>query len=120
MSDDGDFWRRCNTCKTAIAFRSPYYVCNVSTCNRPGTSFVFCSIACWDAHVPLFRHRESWAEERIAPALSEVPVGERPVSSGSSPQRAEAQSIPASEDVFNGKCLSLRRSSRPTFGHARG
>ena len=29
---------------------------------------VFCSMDCWDAHVPLAGHREAHAEERSAPA----------------------------------------------------
>lgn len=60
-------WRICSTCKKHIAFGAGYYVCNVSTCNRKDTNFVFCSVACWDAHVPTFRHRESWAVEKRAP-----------------------------------------------------
>lgn len=60
-------FRVCSTCKQEIAFGAGYYVCNVSTCNRKGTDFAFCSVACWDAHVPTFRHRESWAVEKRAP-----------------------------------------------------
>jgi hypothetical protein len=28
---------------------------------------VFCSVACWDSHVATLRHRDAWAEDRIAP-----------------------------------------------------
>jgi len=65
---DANTWRVCSTCKQAIAFGVGYYVCNVSTCNRKATDFAFCSVACWDAHVPTFRHRDSWAVEQRAPA----------------------------------------------------
>src|SRR4029453_1671440 len=64
---DANTWRVCSTCKQPIAFGVGYYVCNVSTCNRKATDFAFCSVACWDAHVPTFRHRDSWAVEQRAP-----------------------------------------------------
>ena len=31
----------------------------------------FCSVACWDGHVPVLRHRESWAIEQRAPSFEE-------------------------------------------------
>ena len=65
------FWKRCSTCKTEIAFATTYWVCNVSTCNRARTGLAFCSVNCWDAHVPMLRHRESWAEEARAPTPAE-------------------------------------------------
>ena len=64
---DTSFWRRCSSCKREIAFQATYWVCNVSTCNRKRTGLVFCTTSCWDAHLPLMNHRESWAEERRAP-----------------------------------------------------
>ncbi len=64
-------WKRCSTCKRDIPFGGPYFSCNVSTCNRRGTDFAFCSVACWDAHVPVLRHRESWAVEETAPTAEE-------------------------------------------------
>jgi histone H3/H4 len=39
----------------------------VSTCNRKRTALAFCTVSCWDAHLPVARHRESWAEEQTAP-----------------------------------------------------
>ncbi len=65
-------WRACSTCKKPIALGATYYVCNVSTCQRPATNFAFCGIDCWDAHVPTFRHKDSWAEERKAPTTLET------------------------------------------------
>ncbi len=70
MTDDTPIWKRCNTCKKPIAFASGYFTCNVSTCNRKGTDFAFCSVACWDAHVPVLRHRDAWAEEQRAPTAA--------------------------------------------------
>jgi hypothetical protein len=60
-------WARCNSCKGDIDFDQTYYVCSVSTCNRKGTELRFCSVECWDAHVPVMRHREAWAEEKRSP-----------------------------------------------------
>ncbi len=66
---NADGWRRCSSCKAWIDYEDQYYVCNVSTCNRRATNFAFCSVECWDAHLSTIPHRESWAEERRAPAL---------------------------------------------------
>lgn len=60
-------WRRCSACKNPIGLGSKYWVCNVSTCNRKRTGLVFCSVTCWEVHLPGANHRESWAEERMAP-----------------------------------------------------
>ncbi len=43
----------------------------MSTCNRKRTGLVFCSVECWDAHVPLYNHRESWALENRSPKVKE-------------------------------------------------
>lgn len=61
-----NYWRKCTSCKKEIPFQTKYWVCNVSTCNRKRTGLVFCSVSCWDAHVPVLNHRESWAEERVS------------------------------------------------------
>ena len=65
------FWRRCSSCKREIAFERPYWICSVSTCNRKRTAMAFCTVACWDAPVPMMNHRECWAEERRAPRPGE-------------------------------------------------
>lgn len=64
-------WKRCNACKQPIAFGQPYWVCNVSTCNRKRTALSFCSVSCWEVHLPIANHREAWAEERRAPSQAE-------------------------------------------------
>jgi len=76
-----DGWRRCSSCKKAIGFGIKYWVCNVSTCNRKRTGLIFCNVSCWDAHVPMMNHRESWAEERKAPSKDErakIQAGDEP------------------------------------------
>ena len=67
MTSEPSFWRRCSSCKSEIGFDTPYWVCSVSTCNRKKMPLTFCSVACWDAHLPVMRHRDAWAEERRAP-----------------------------------------------------
>jgi len=61
-------WRPCSNCKKPIPLGARYWVCSVSTCNRERTGLVFCSVDCWDAHVPLLRHKDAWSEERTAPS----------------------------------------------------
>lgn len=64
-------WARCSTCKGDIDFGEAHYVCSVSTCNRKESNFRFCSVECWDAHLPTMRHREAWAEEATAPSRAQ-------------------------------------------------
>lgn len=66
-----EYWRKCNICKKTIHYKSKYWVCNVSTCNRKRVGLVFCDVACWDAHLPSMNHRESWAEDRVSPTFEE-------------------------------------------------
>lgn len=68
-------WKRCSVCKKPIALRALYWTCNVSTCNRKRTALRFCTVSCWDAHLPFANHRESWAVEQTAPASAEPEEG---------------------------------------------
>lgn len=67
-------WRRCSACKKPIALGAKYWVCNVSTCNRKRTGLVFCTLDCWEVHLPTAKHRKSWALERVAPTRPESPA----------------------------------------------
>lgn len=75
-------WRRCSACKQPIALGATYWICNVSTCNRKRTGLAFCSVSCWEVHLPSANHREAWALERTAPATAdaaeEPPATEKP------------------------------------------
>ena len=62
-----EFFRQCTTCKKPIGFGADYLQCSVSTCNRNKLAQFFCSLACWDAHLPEARHRDAWAEPMKAP-----------------------------------------------------
>jgi hypothetical protein len=64
-------WRRCSACKKPIALGAVYWVCNVSTCNQKRTALAFCTLSCWEVHLPGANHREAWAVERRAPATPE-------------------------------------------------
>ena len=66
-----NFWKHCSTCKKELPFRARYHACNVSTCNRGHLALAFCSVECWDSHVPLLRHRDAWAVEKTAPSREE-------------------------------------------------
>jgi len=72
MNTETDPWRVCSSCKAPIAFGSRYWTCSVSTCNRKRTGLVFCSVDCWDAHVPIMRHRDAWAIEQMAPSRQQL------------------------------------------------
>ena len=65
------YWRRCSSCKKEIGFKEKYYVCSVSTCNQQRTGLVFCSVSCWDAHLPFARHRSASAVEKRSPGVAE-------------------------------------------------
>ena len=71
-------WRRCSACKEPIALGAVYWACNVSTCNRTRTALAFCTVSCWEVHLPGANHRESWAVEKRAP---NVPESAQPASS---------------------------------------
>lgn len=96
--DTSSAWATCNSCKGDIDFDQVHYVCSVSTCNRKGTDFRFCSVECWDVHVPAMRHRDAWAEEKRSPTRAqwereraadedETPRPARAVGSGSTSPR---------------------------------
>ena len=66
-----DQFKVCSTCRKPIPFGANYYQCSVSTCQRGKTALFFCSVECWDAHLPMMRHREAWAEAVRAPTREE-------------------------------------------------
>jgi len=68
-------WRRCSACKNDIELGAVHWVCSVSTCNRVRTALVFCSVDCWEVHLPTERHREAWAIEARAPLEPDPPAG---------------------------------------------
>src|SRR5262245_43483385 len=81
----GSTWMLCSACRREIPFGSVHWVCSVSTCNRSRTRLVFCSVACWDSHVAMLRHRDAWAVEAKAPSPDEWAAEE------AARERAQAQ-----------------------------
>ena len=65
---DAAFWRKCSTCKKEIGFRKEYYQCSVSSCRGKRTGYVFCSVPCWDSHVPGARHKDAAAVTEVSPS----------------------------------------------------
>ena len=64
-------WRHCSSCRAAIGFEQIYWECSVSTCARVArTGLFFCSVSCWEAHLPTMRHREAWAVEKRSPTAA--------------------------------------------------
>lgn len=93
MGTEGQ-WRRCSACKQPIELGATYWTCNVSTCNRKRTGLVFCSVTCWEVHLPSANHREPWAVERTAPLQLEPAEGAAPTSGGG--RRRIVREAPAS------------------------
>ena len=67
-----EFWRQCSSCKKPIAYSATYYVCSVSTCNGQRTGYVFCSVSCFERHLPGARHKDAAAIEKQAPPSAEA------------------------------------------------
>jgi histone H3/H4 len=84
MSDST--WKVCSTCKKPIPFEGNHFLCSVSTCNRKRIGLYFCSVACWDAHLPEARHRDAWAEPNKAPTRAEWEKAEREEAEATRPQ----------------------------------
>lgn len=63
-------WRKCSSCKKPIGFGSKHFVCSVSTCNAQRTGYVFCSVVCFERHLPGARHKDAAAMEAVAPRQS--------------------------------------------------
>lgn len=102
-------FRRCSTCKAPIAYGAEYYTCSVSTCNHKRTGLFFCSVPCWDAHVPGARHRDAWAEKQVAPrsAASDLAAPDegarrRIVSAAPAPGAASSVTTSARSDSVEG------------------
>ena len=72
-----DVWKSCSSCSKPINYGKRHYVCSVSTCKTARFHPVFCSIGCWDDHVPVMNHRSAWAEEEYAPSSAPAPAQKR-------------------------------------------
>ncbi len=111
MHSDPLAFKRCSTCRQSIAWGAKYFTCSVSTCNRARIGLFFCSIPCWEAHLPEARHRDAWAEEQKAPTEAEAleeatvtaqtaPPRRRVVGESAAPDAASAEPGELPEDVL--------------------
>lgn len=95
MNQIDNYFRKCSTCKKEIGFRTKYYECSVSTCTGQRTGYVFCSVTCWEVHLPGAKHRDAGAIEKLSPANAQASAEaggpKRIIVSGKAP------SAPASE-----------------------
>jgi len=99
---EAETWRRCSACKSPIALGANHWVCNVSTCNRKRTGMVFCSVSCWEVHLPVAHHREAWAVEKQAPKTSPPSEPVRAPAPAREPRRVAARPAaqPAPREVL--------------------
>ena len=103
MHEQHDHFKHCSTCKSPIAFGAEYYVCSVSTCNRAKLAMFFCSLPCWEAHVPEARHRDAWAEKSIAPSRAEYAAASVPTAAA--PPKAKIVGVVASRAPVGPFCF---------------
>jgi hypothetical protein len=89
-----NLWRRCSACKNPIALGAQYYICSVSTCQHKRTGLAFCSVECWEVHLPGANHREAWALDRTAPKKREA-IASAPASSSSGRSDSRRRIIPS-------------------------
>lgn len=96
-------FKTCSTCKKPIHFGQRYFRCSVSTCNRKRLGLFFCTLECYDAHLPMMRHRDSWAEPTNAPSREEyereqAAEAEREERERARPEREERAASMSDED----------------------
>lgn len=98
-----DQWKACSNCKKPILFNQVYFICSVSTCNQKRTGWTFCTVECWDTHIPKMNHKECWAIEKKSPkSLSDVPQ--------TAPKDSERKSEDTKENKpGQGKTVVIRR-----------
>ena len=108
ISSNPDTFRLCSSCKKPIAFEADYYRCSVSTCNRARVAYYFCSVPCWDAHVPEQRHRDAWAEPVKAPtrAAHAAEAAREAAASAEAPQRRVVESRAVDRSVAENRGAS--------------
>ena len=106
-----NFWKKCSSCKKEIPYNSLYWICNVSTCNRNRTALSFCSVNCWDAHLAIVRHRDTWAVEHRSPTKefwAKVEAGE---AEWSTLPKEEKEEVVVKNPQASGPKAFIRRSS---------
>jgi histone H3/H4 len=103
-SSNPNTFRLCSSCKKPIAFEADYYRCSVSTCNRARVAYYFCSVPCWDAHLPEQRHRDAWAEQVKAPTRAAYEAEAAREAASASPE-------PPQRRVVEGRAVASKPAS---------
>ena len=114
------FWKKCNACKKPIPYGGDFLRCGVSSCNTKRTSYAFCSMSCWSAHVPTMGHRNPWAEDEKAPTQQEARQQEE--LAARPPQRTEPDSVGTRRTVTrpadSERTVRRRVSPHPSAAHS--
>lgn len=100
---DPNLWKKCSSCKKPITFLSKYYVCSVSTCNGQRTGYVFCSVPCFEVHLPGARHKDAAAIEMRAPNKADAqrePARKIIASPAGAPAPVNSSKQPIPKDVL--------------------
>lgn len=95
--------KKCSSCKKVIAINQKYYVCSVSTCNGQRTGYSFCSIPCFESHLPGARHRDAGAVERIHRLGSAPSTGGSAEAPAGGVRRIVASTSGSSQSSFGGQ-----------------
>ena len=98
-----EFWKKCSSCKKEIPFSTKYYECSVSTCVGERKGYVFCSVPCWEVHLPSARHKDAAAIEQRSQARSAMPAIVKPVTTS----QATNAATPARRIVRPGESISV-------------
>lgn len=114
MEVSSQFWRKCSTCKKEIPYRSSFYQCNVSTCNRKRTGLVFCSVSCFEQHLPGARHRDAYAVEETSPTREQWQSEVNETAAAAPP--SSPSPAPTSGATIPRKIIPAQRASTPTAG----
>lgn len=108
-------WLKCTACRNPISYGATHWVCSVSTCNRKGSNFVFCTVSCWDSHVADARHRDAWAVEKRAPSKDQW-AKEQAGNPAPAPSPAPAAAPPVQRRVVVGEAPAPSSSSSTAGG----
>jgi hypothetical protein len=103
------YFRVCSICRKPIGFDTTYYRCSVSTCNRARLALYFCTVACWDAHLPEARHRDAWAEQERSPTRAKFEAELREQAAERAQDDAEPPEKPRTEARMDDKSKGERR-----------
>ena len=80
----------CSMCRKPIQLGAKYWRCSVSTCNSGRIKLMFCSVACWDAHLPTAQSDNSPIHERTT-AMTKKLENRTAVITGGNPEQLFAE-----------------------------